>query len=204
MSYQSEPSHCSKMGNVLYDGCAVRHIVPKRIIKSVDGVNRVIETQEYIMTGIFVKNPTIGYRTLRGEGVLGWTPELGGMISVNVRINTDVLNIPQILTPVLVTLCEMAYLTKCIVDDFYFKDNRVSQLPSPVECSSNSERAWLECEYERDGEWVSTDTLLDKMHEPDSPITPLTHRIINACVQCGVDMGECNPRQYCRKYYCPN
>ena len=27
---------------------------------------------------------------------------------------------------------------------------------------------------------------------------------INRCLGCGVDMGECNPRQYCRKTYCPN
>jgi len=25
----------------------------------------------------------------------------------------------------------------------------------------------------------------------------------NLCFGCGVDMGECNPRQYCRKTYCP-
>ena len=27
--------------------------------------------------------------------------------------------------------------------------------------------------------------------------------IINRCVVCGVDMGSCNPRQYCMKLYCP-
>lgn len=26
---------------------------------------------------------------------------------------------------------------------------------------------------------------------------------INRCVICGVDLGECNPRQYCCKTYCP-
>ena len=25
----------------------------------------------------------------------------------------------------------------------------------------------------------------------------------NYCISCGVDMGSCNPRQYCRKTYCP-
>lgn len=24
----------------------------------------------------------------------------------------------------------------------------------------------------------------------------------NLCMECGVDMGECNPRQLCRKTYC--
>jgi len=28
--------------------------------------------------------------------------------------------------------------------------------------------------------------------------------IINRCLGCGIDMGECNPRQYCCKTYCPN
>ena len=27
---------------------------------------------------------------------------------------------------------------------------------------------------------------------------------INLCVECGVDMGYCNPRQYCGKTYCEN
>lgn len=26
----------------------------------------------------------------------------------------------------------------------------------------------------------------------------------NRCIICKVDMGECNPRQYCRKTYCEN
>lgn len=26
----------------------------------------------------------------------------------------------------------------------------------------------------------------------------------NLCVECGIDMGDCNPRQYCRKTYCEN
>jgi hypothetical protein len=24
----------------------------------------------------------------------------------------------------------------------------------------------------------------------------------NRCIECGIDMGECNPRQYCGKTYC--
>jgi ferredoxin-like protein FixX len=24
----------------------------------------------------------------------------------------------------------------------------------------------------------------------------------NACIECGVMLGACNPRQYCRKFYC--
>jgi len=25
----------------------------------------------------------------------------------------------------------------------------------------------------------------------------------NFCIGCGVNMGDCNPRQYCYKLYCP-
>lgn len=25
---------------------------------------------------------------------------------------------------------------------------------------------------------------------------------INRCIECGIDMGECNPRQYCGKFQC--
>jgi hypothetical protein len=25
---------------------------------------------------------------------------------------------------------------------------------------------------------------------------------VNRCVECGVDIGECNPRQYCGKWQC--
>jgi hypothetical protein len=27
---------------------------------------------------------------------------------------------------------------------------------------------------------------------------------VNRCVECGIDMGECNPRQYCGKWQCDN
>lgn len=27
--------------------------------------------------------------------------------------------------------------------------------------------------------------------------------IINTCVVCGIDLGDCNPRQLCMKTYCP-
>ncbi len=35
------------------------------------------------------------------------------------------------------------------------------------------------------------------------PISPPPDVLINRCLGCGIDMGECNPRQYCRKSYCP-
>jgi hypothetical protein len=35
-------------------------------------------------------------------------------------------------------------------------------------------------------------------------ITKLACGQVNRCLGCGVDMGDCNPRQYCKKTYCPN
>ena len=26
--------------------------------------------------------------------------------------------------------------------------------------------------------------------------------MVNRCLECGIDMGECNPRQLCGKVYC--
>ena len=213
MSNISEPSHCSKMGKAFDDGCAIRHTTQRRVFHDLlSEVTQVREIPEHVMSGTFVKTPNRGDRTLRGERDLGWTPEMGGMISVNIW-NYEING----LTPVLMTLCEMTYTHKCIVnrmmtlcesgyahdegacDGTYFN---IAVIPSPMNCSSSSERAWLDCEYEHDGKWISTDTMLGKMHEPDSPTIP--DIVVNACIQCGVDIGECNPRQYCRKYYCPN
>jgi hypothetical protein len=36
----------------------------------------------------------------------------------------------------------------------------------------------------------------------NAPKLPENDVIINKCLVCGVDMGECNPRQYCGKTYC--
>jgi hypothetical protein len=40
-----------------------------------------------------------------------------------------------------------------------------------------------------------------KRKEPD---TDFEYDGKNRCLICKVDMGDCNPRQYCRKTYCEN
>ena len=40
--------------------------------------------------------------------------------------------------------------------------------------------------------------------ELKNTITKLAGSPVNRCLGCGLDMGECNPRQYCKKTYCPN
>ena len=40
--------------------------------------------------------------------------------------------------------------------------------------------------------------------ELQKAIISLAMERVNRCLGCGVDMGECNPRQYCKKTYCPN
>jgi hypothetical protein len=31
----------------------------------------------------------------------------------------------------------------------------------------------------------------------------MEEEITNRCIICGVNLGDCNPRQYCCKTYCP-
>jgi hypothetical protein len=38
------------------------------------------------------------------------------------------------------------------------------------------------------------------MNPPKSP--EIKDDLINKCLACGIDMGDCNPRQYCGKTYC--
>lgn len=40
-----------------------------------------------------------------------------------------------------------------------------------------------------------------KRKEPD---TEFEYDGKNRCLICKIDMGDCNPRQYCRKTYCEN
>lgn len=37
-----------------------------------------------------------------------------------------------------------------------------------------------------------------------APDTEFEYDGKNRCLICKVDMGDCNPRQYCRKTYCEN
>jgi hypothetical protein len=45
-----------------------------------------------------------------------------------------------------------------------------------------------------------------KMKEDDSHQSPNedTYDDKNRCIVCKADLGDCNPRQYCRKTYCEN
>lgn len=43
-------------------------------------------------------------------------------------------------------------------------------------------------------------------YEPDDELIitePEPEPSLNCCIVCGIDMGEENPRQYCKKTYCP-
>ena len=39
--------------------------------------------------------------------------------------------------------------------------------------------------------------------ENTTPTENASKCLANYCVGCGVNMGDCNPRQYCYKTYCP-
>ena len=43
----------------------------------------------------------------------------------------------------------------------------------------------------------NTESLMDSENQSESEEEK------NLCISCGIDMGSCNPRQYCRKTYCP-
>jgi hypothetical protein len=42
----------------------------------------------------------------------------------------------------------------------------------------------------------------DDITEANEIIPEYDH--VNRCIECGVDMGSSNPRQFCRKTYCEN
>ena len=42
----------------------------------------------------------------------------------------------------------------------------------------------------------------DEDRSPSPDVCSRTIQIVNRCIECGVDMGDCNPRQYCGKTHC--
>ncbi len=49
--------------------------------------------------------------------------------------------------------------------------------------------------YKSQDEKFETNKIEDILHDK-------LYEIKNLCVECGIDMGYCNPRQYCAKTYC--
>lgn len=47
--------------------------------------------------------------------------------------------------------------------------------------------------------YSDTDLLQEKLQ---TLIKECQSQEVNRCLECGVDMGECNPRQLCGKTYC--
>jgi hypothetical protein len=61
------------------------------------------------------------------------------------------------------------------------------------------ERETLHCSNKNNSmnKWCYVDDIIELNPPSEAAIK-------NLCVECGVDMGECNPRQFCGKTYCKN
>jgi hypothetical protein len=46
--------------------------------------------------------------------------------------------------------------------------------------------------------------IIDRLSEISNYKKTVYETEVNRCIGCGIDMGDCNPRQYCCKTYCPN
>jgi len=43
----------------------------------------------------------------------------------------------------------------------------------------------------------------DEVNMNETMDVNMDYECINRCLVCGIDIGECNPRQYCCKTFCP-
>ena len=55
------------------------------------------------------------------------------------------------------------------------------------------------CKYNPKPNHNLTNTVNDIVNTPEN--TSIC--VANFCTSCGINIGDCNPRQYCRKTYCP-
>ena len=85
---------------------------------------------------------------------------------------------------------------------------------------NNSNDDYLEYEYQEDESFKSKlyyeikdyfENVKDKYINDKSLINSIEKMFkeipkgqVNRCLECNIDMGECNPRQLCGKWYCTN
>jgi hypothetical protein len=79
---------------------------------------------------------------------------------------------------------------KYIIDNIYNMDN--------MDSSKNSDIIQNNIEEKID------DTIDDTINEDNILFDLAPYDGINRCLECGIDLGECNPRQLCGKTYCEN
>jgi hypothetical protein len=76
-------------------------------------------------------------------------------------------------------------------------------MDNPIVCfSSHNGRETIHC-YNQILD-IGKNCYIDDLLILNPPEKKQEHIQKNLCINCGIDMGECNPRQYCGKWECPN
>lgn len=52
--------------------------------------------------------------------------------------------------------------------------------------------------------FIAADAAAAEKEEEEKKVVATVFELRNLCIECGVDMGDCNPRQYCGKWKCDN
>jgi Icc-related predicted phosphoesterase len=56
--------------------------------------------------------------------------------------------------------------------------------------------------------YINFDKIEEELHDNNNNIQEIVRHNIeerkNRCIECNIDIGQCNPRQLCCKTYCPN
>lgn len=60
------------------------------------------------------------------------------------------------------------------------------------------------CKYNPKPNIKNNNLTHDIAHDTTHDTISKTYCIGNFCVSCGINMGDCNPRQYCKKTHCPD
>jgi hypothetical protein len=88
-----------------------------------------------------------------------------------------------------------ASATKCIAH-WLEEDDDVCVPADECDSDSGSDSEWVP--DEQDLEELEADLKEDEEKDADDEATVYKNR----CIECGVDMGDCNPRQLCGKTRC--
>ena len=77
-------------------------------------------------------------------------------------------------------------------------DDKIYDSPNKKQKFDNNFEKIIEKNHDvckNEDEKFETNKIEDNLHDK-------LYEMKNLCVECGIDMGYCNPRQYCGKTYC--
>ena len=75
-----------------------------------------------------------------------------------------------------------------------FQEHGLASNVDPAVSMEGEFEFWIPSQRNED-EKFETNKIEDNLHDK-------LYEMKNLCVECGIDMGYCNPRQYCGKTYC--